>query len=160
MSHGQPKYRRKPAKRERQRPEHDEQQRIKRDLTACGFDYYDTSQPFRALITPGVPDLFVAGVVPSMSGAGHYEFMVAVETKAPGTGVQSRPQKLFQRRWQNAGHVYIMGGRKEVRAWMVRIGAAFIHGQSGEWTVAAGILRMNRERAQAERAAGLRAEDE
>lgn len=70
--------------------------------------YYDTSQPFRALITPGVPDLIVF----------HPRHGLAfIEVKSV-SGRQSKAQQRFQQQCEAAGIRYVLGGVEAVAAWL------------------------------------------
>lgn len=78
-------------------------------LGKIGCRVWDTSQPMRALITPGLPDLLVFH--PKRG-------LLFVECKAPG-GKQSEAQEDFQRLCSRAGVPYIVGGVQEVLAFLV-----------------------------------------
>lgn len=80
------------------------QHAIKKLLKLMGLVYYDTSQPFRAKITPGVPDLLVFGP--------RHGFFV-VEVKSP-KGRQSAAQQQFASLCEAAGVPYILGGVQQV----------------------------------------------
>ena len=84
------------------------QKLVKEMLSICHVVIYDTSQPFRAAITPGVPDLLCFGP--------RHGFFV-VEVKAPG-GSQSPAQRLFQQHCEAAGVPYVLGGVDQVLAFL------------------------------------------
>lgn len=77
---------------------------VKRLLGSFAIKYYDTSQPFRAAITKGVPDLIC---ICQKRG------LFFVECKREG-GIQTPEQKDFQERCEKAGVPYILGGTEEV----------------------------------------------
>lgn len=84
------------------------QAEVKELLSICNVVAYDTSQPFRAAITPGVPDLLCFGP--------RHGFFV-VEVKRPG-GAQSAAQKQFQHHCERAGVPYVLGGVFAVLAFL------------------------------------------
>ena len=146
----------------RERPEHDEQQRIKRLLDLAAIDYYDTSQPFQAFITPGLPDLRCFAWVPlealmafgngasgaaTYEGGRHWSYMTfEIETKAPGVGRQSPEQATYERRCEVSGHPYVLGGLLEVKAFLEAVGLAkrTVGGQWALWAVGVRVNRHNR----------------
>ncbi len=77
---------------------------IKRLLSMLGVAYYDTSQPFRALITPGVPDLIAFH-------QGRGLFFIEVKSR---TGRQSKAQQQFETLCRRSGIPYILGGTQQV----------------------------------------------
>jgi hypothetical protein len=82
---------------------------VKEMLGKIGCRVYDTSQPMRALITPGVPDLI----------AFHpRRGLLFIECKAPG-GKLSEAQEDFQRLCRQAGIHHIVGGVEDVLAFLV-----------------------------------------
>ncbi len=81
-----------------------EQSAVRRILAAHGVAVYDTSQPFRALITPGVPDLIC--FCPRRG-------LFFVEVKAPG-GRPTPAQLEFRERCTAAGAQHVLGGANEV----------------------------------------------
>jgi hypothetical protein len=148
----------------RQRPEHDEQQKIKLLLERAAIEVYDTSQPFQAFITPGCPDLRCFAWVPQATwpgvlvtaltlceadGRGWVYVTFEIETKAPGAGRQSAgrqsaEQAVFERRWTASGHRYVLGGLPEVKAFLEAVGLAR-RTRTGEWALWAGGVRINRQ---------------
>lgn len=77
---------------------------VKRLLAVARVVVYDTSQPFRAAITPGVPDLICF----------HRERgLFFIECKREG-GRQTVPQFEFGCHCDMAGVPYIVGGTREV----------------------------------------------
>lgn len=74
------------------------QHAIKKFLDQIGCAVYDTSQPFRAAITPGVADLVVFHPTRGM---------FFVECKKPG-GRQSPPQRVFERQCFGAKVPYVL----------------------------------------------------
>ena len=66
---------------------------------SVGCKVWDTSQPFRAAITPGLPDLIVF----------RKQKMWWHETKAED-GKQSSAQKGFQDACEGTGQTYLLGG--------------------------------------------------
>lgn len=84
-------------KNEDPRSEKEIQQAVKNALRAMGFGIWDTSQPFEAKITPGLPDLFVVG----------RGLMAWVEVKS-ATGRQSPAQAAFQRAVEENGGIYLL----------------------------------------------------
>lgn len=85
------------------------QHAVKDLLRKLGCRVYDTSQPMRALITPGVPDLIVFHPLRGL---------LFIECKAHG-GKQSEAQIDFQRLSEHAGIPYIVGGVEETLAFLV-----------------------------------------
>lgn len=91
-----------------QRNEAEIQAAIKRLLKAVGFSFWDTSQPFRARITPGVADLFVAG-----RGVTCW-----IEVKA-GYNKQTPEQIEFQRKVEeNGGRYFVARHEQDVADWI------------------------------------------
>lgn len=88
--------------------EKETQHAVRRLLASVGARVWDTSQPFRAKITPGLPDLLA--FVP---GRG----LVFIECKRPG-GKQSPAQREFQAECEAAGVPYVLGGVDEVAAYL------------------------------------------
>lgn len=84
------------------------QRHVKKLLALFGVGVYDTSQPFKAAITPGVPDLICFC---------QRRGLFFVEVKRPG-GKQSEEQAEFQRQAEAAGVPYILGGVDEVKAFL------------------------------------------
>lgn len=80
------------------------QHRVRAILAMMHVAVYDTSQPFAAKITPGVPDL--------LCFCKKRGFFV-IEVKRAG-GRQTEPQREFQSHCQAAGVSYVLGGTKEV----------------------------------------------
>lgn len=90
------------------------QAKIKQLLRLAGGVVFDTSQPFRALITPGVPDLIA--FVPRRG-------LVFIECKGP-LGKQSKAQRGFQAQCEAAGVPYLLADRVEIVAdWLNRAAA-------------------------------------
>jgi hypothetical protein len=79
------------------RSEHEIQTAIKKLLKKLGFAVWSTSQGRASAVTPGVPDLFVAGM-----GRNAW-----VEVKA-GYNKQSPEQIAFQREIEANGGIYIL----------------------------------------------------
>lgn len=77
---------------------------VRRLLAMVGCAVWDTSQPFRAAITPGVPDLIVFH--PRRG-------LFFVEVKRPG-GRVSDAQRAFAQHCRDAGVAYVLGGVDEV----------------------------------------------
>ena len=73
-------------------------------LTMFGVAVWNTSQPFAAKITPGVPDLLC--ICPRRG-------VFFVECKRPG-GKQTPAQRGFQAACEVAGTPYVLGGVDEV----------------------------------------------
>jgi len=94
------------------RDEKTEQRQIKQMLDACKIAYFDTSQPFHPLITPGLPDLlcFDASEDPTWR-------LFFIEVKRRGEK-QSRAQRLFQECCTRAGIPYVCGSTEEVAAFL------------------------------------------
>lgn len=88
--------------------EKDEQNEVRKLLQAVGAAIYDTSQPFQAAITPGVPDLIA--FVP-------HRGLVFVEVKAPG-GKPTQAQVEFRERCIDAAVNHVLGGVEAVRAFL------------------------------------------
>jgi len=86
--------------------EKETQAAVKKLYRDAGAIVYDTSQPRRAQITPGVPDLIV---FLTWRGKG-YMFFHEVKTSA---GRQSSAQKGFQDSCDRAGETYLLGGVPE-----------------------------------------------
>lgn len=84
------------------RSEKEIQASVKRFLQGIGYSVWDTSQPFAAKITPGLPDLFV-------TGRGR---CVWIECKS-AKGKQSEAQATFQAAVEANGGRYILA-RSEV----------------------------------------------
>lgn len=113
----------------RQAPEKSEQRRITALLKALGFTIYDTSQFFRAAITPGVPDLIAFG----------YTEMVFVECKAP-KGKLSAAQLLFRAHCTRTGAPYLFGDYDNVRG-MLKARGYIVDGPVGEVLVPRPVAR-------------------
>ncbi len=79
------------------RSEKEIQASVKRFLQGVGYSVWDTSQPFAAKITPGLPDLFV-------TGRGR---CVWIECKS-AKGKQSEAQTAFQAAVEANGGRYIL----------------------------------------------------
>ena len=77
---------------------------VKDLLRQMSVEVWDTSQPFAAKITPGVPDLLC---ICSKRG------VFFVECKRPG-GKQTPAQRGFQAACEVAGTPYVLGGVDEV----------------------------------------------
>jgi len=75
------------------------QLRIKTLYVSVGVHVYDTSQAFRAQITPGVPDLIL------FHGSHHWYHEVKKER-----GLVTDDQALFGMRCRNSGVPYLLGG--------------------------------------------------
>ena len=73
-------------------------------LTQMSVEVWDTSQPFAAKITPGVPDLLC--ICPKRG-------VFFCEVKRPG-GKQTPAQRAFQVACEVAGTPYVLGGVDEV----------------------------------------------
>lgn len=84
------------------------QHQVRRLLEAHGAAIYDTSQPFAAKITPGVPDLIA--FLPRCG-------LVFVEVKAPG-GRATPAQLEFRERCLAAGVHHVLGGVEAVRTFL------------------------------------------
>lgn len=93
------------------RDEKVEQRQIKRMLDSLGIAWYDTSQPFHAAITPGVPDLIC--FKPLIDGEGPPWRLFFIEVKKRG-GIQTPAQRLFEQLCLWAGIPYILGSSTEV----------------------------------------------
>ena len=77
-------------------------------LKTVGFSVWDTSQPFRARITPGIADLFAAG----------RGMNVWIECKA-GYNKQSAEQKDFQQKVEANGGRYLLAySEQDVADWL------------------------------------------
>lgn len=74
------------------------QEHVKEALAVFGWQVWDTSQPFRAAITPGLPDLIC--LHPRRG-------VLFVEVKAP-RGTLSAAQRAFQAACQSAGVCYLV----------------------------------------------------
>lgn len=81
---------------------------VKTLLDKLGVSYFDTSQPHRAMITPGVPDLICFS-----RRRGHFY----VEVKRPG-GKLSPAQEKFRDLCRETGTAYIVGGVTEVASFL------------------------------------------
>lgn len=91
-----------------QRTEKQIQSACKKLLKAMGFAVWDTSQPFRAQITPGIADLFVAG----------RGYNAWIECKA-GYNKQTPEQKEFQREVTEHGGIYVLAySEQDVADWI------------------------------------------
>lgn len=91
-----------------QRTEAQIQAACKRLLKKMGFAVWDTSQPFRARITPGIADLFVAG----------RGYNAWIECKA-GYKKQSPEQIEFQREVESHGGIYVLAySEQDVADWI------------------------------------------
>lgn len=86
------------------RTEKEIQRAIKMALRMIGFQVWDTSQPFKAKITPGLPDLFVTG----------RGITAWIECKS-AKGKQSDAQRVFQDAVETNGGLYLIG-RDEIEA--------------------------------------------
>jgi hypothetical protein len=102
------------AERPRVPTEKEVQHAVRRLLDVHGVAVYDTSQPFRAAITAGVPD---------MRYFCERRGFVVVEVKRPG-GKQSPEQGVFAERCANAGVPYVLGGVDAVAAFLALAGRA------------------------------------
>lgn len=106
LHHADPVVAKHHARQERRRDEAphtneaETQERIVQALEVLGIVVYDTSQPFRAAITPGLPDLIC--FCPDRG-------LFFVEVKKP-VGRQTKAQKAFQRYAEAAGIPYVCGG--------------------------------------------------
>lgn len=94
-----------------ERDEKTEQRAIKRMLDQLGIAWYDTSQPFHAAITPGLPDLVC--FKPLIDGESAPWRLFVIETKRRG-GVQTPAQALFEQLCLWAGIPYVLGSTTEV----------------------------------------------
>ena len=84
------------------------QKAIKKLLKQLGFAVWSTSQGRASAVTPGVPDLFVAGM-------GHNAW---IEVKA-GYNKQSPEQVEFQREIESHGGTYILAySEQDVLDWI------------------------------------------
>lgn len=91
-----------------QRTEKQIQAACKKLLKQMGFAVWDTSQPFRARITPGIADLFVAG----------RGYNAWIECKA-GYNKQSKEQEEFQREVEAHGGMYVLArSEQDVADWI------------------------------------------
>ena len=91
-----------------QRTEAQIQQAIKNLLKQFSFAVWDTSQPFKARITPGLADLFVAG----------RGYNLWVEVKA-GYNKQTPEQIEFQREVEANGGMYLLAySEMDVATWL------------------------------------------
>lgn len=86
------------------RTEKEVQRAIKSALRTLGFSVWDTSQPFKAAIMPGLPDLFATG----------RGVCVWIECKS-AKGKQTDAQRVFQGAVEANGGLYFIG-RDEVGA--------------------------------------------
>ena len=94
-------------------PEKAVQAAVKGLYVRFGCSVYDTSQPFRALITPGVPDLMVFS-----AKARAFWFH---EVKA-ADGKPSEDQLVFLGRCQLAGIGHVLGGVDAAREKLAALG--------------------------------------
>lgn len=92
----------------RKHPEKREQRAVKNLLAMLNIAVYDTSQPFRAAITAGVPDLLCF-----CTKRGFF----VVEVKS-GRGKQTPAQRTFQELCEDANVPYVLGGTAEVAAFL------------------------------------------
>lgn len=91
-----------------QRTEAQIQAACKKLLKQMGFAVWDTSQPFKARITPGLADLFVAG-----RGRNAW-----IEVKA-GYNKQTPEQIEFEREVKEHGGIYVLAySEMDVAAWI------------------------------------------
>jgi hypothetical protein len=81
---------------------------VKRLLDLFNVAVYDTSQPFRAKITPGVPDLICFCEKRGL-------FFVEVKDEK---GKQTPAQSAFECLANKAGIPYILGGVDEVKSFL------------------------------------------
>lgn len=95
---------REPATKRRKddRSEEEIQEGVKELLTTAGFAVWDTSQPFAAAITPGLPDLYAVG----------RGLCLWIECKS-AKGVQSDAQKGFQKAVESNGGTYVLARHEE-----------------------------------------------
>lgn len=84
------------------------QSAIKKLLGYYDIAVYDTSQPFRAAVTPGVPDLLCFCTTRG--------FFV-IECKSED-GRQSKAQREFQSHCEAAGVPYVLGGIENVATFL------------------------------------------
>lgn len=96
------------TKRPRRHPEKQVQESVKRLLRLYGVAIYDTSQPFRAAITPGLPDLICFC---------EKRGLFFVEVKG-SDGKQTAVQKVFEMLSMRARIPYILGGVEEVATFL------------------------------------------
>lgn len=89
-------------KRKDERSEKEIQHGIKQVLQAHGFAVWDTSQPFAAKITPGLPDLFATG----------RGLCLWIECKS-AKGRQTDEQMYFQKTVQKNGGLYLIARHEE-----------------------------------------------
>lgn len=85
----------------RRQPEKSVQHAVKQLYCQCNCVYYDTSQPFRAKITPGMPDLLVFHA--------QKQEMWFHEVKPLG-GRQSKEQSGFEHLCELTHQTYLLGG--------------------------------------------------
>jgi hypothetical protein len=97
------------------RPEKVEQRQIKRMLDSLGIAYYDTSQPFHAAITPGLPDLLC--FKPLIDGSGPPWRIFFIEVKKRGES-QSPAQCLFEQMCLWSGIPYVLGSTDDVARYL------------------------------------------
>jgi len=97
----------------RRDPESEEQRRVTKLYRTVGGEVWSTSQPFRAALRPGIPDLIVF-----FRGRG---VMLFHETKS-ARGKQSLEQRRFQRAATDCGLRYVLGGETEAREALIRLG--------------------------------------
>lgn len=103
---------RQPAALKDGRSEKEIQAATKKALEVLGFEVWDTSQPFAAAITPGVPDLIVAG-----------RGVVAFIEMKSANGTQSDAQAFFQMMVEANGGTYLLArSEADVIAWAEGIG--------------------------------------
>jgi hypothetical protein len=101
----------KPASWQPIRDEKTEQRQIKQMLDSLGIAWYDTSQPFHAAITPGVPDLIC--FKPLIDGDSPPWRLFVIEVKRRGES-QTPAQRLFEQLCLWADIPYILGSSTEV----------------------------------------------
>ena len=101
----------KPAAWQPVRDEKVEQRQIKRLLDNLGIAWYDTSQPFHAAITPGLPDLVC--FKPLIDGESPPWRLFFIEVKRRGEG-QTPAQRLFEELCHWSGIPYVLGSTTEV----------------------------------------------
>ena len=89
------------------------QTQVKRLYQKVGCSYWDTSQPFRAKITPGLPDLFVCH-----PGTEHSWFH---EVKREGAKL-TPAQVVFKTMAENCGQDVVVGGTVEAAAHLQALG--------------------------------------
>lgn len=104
----------KPASWQPVRDEKTEQRQIKRLLDNVGIAWYDTSQPFHAAITPGLPDLVCFRPLIGLEGLDPPRWcLFFIEVKRRGEG-QTPAQRLFEELCHWSGIPYVLGSTTEV----------------------------------------------